>query len=214
MTLPLPTQGLYAITSDSLSDEALLAAVAAALQGGVALLQYRDKMRALPAKQALAGRLRELCHQRGVPLIVNDDIALASAVNADGVHLGRDDASIAAARAKLGAGAIIGVSCYNSLDLARQAQAMGASYAAFGRFYTSSTKPLASPASVETLRQAKAELSIPLAAIGGVTPANGAVLQAVGASFLCAVEGVFGQPDPRQAARAYDALFPKTGECG
>lgn len=210
MILPLPSQGLYVITSDGLTDNALLAAVAAAIQGGAVLVQYRDKQRTLSAKRVLGRGLCELCHQLRVPLIVNDDIALAGDVGADGVHLGRDDAGISDARVALGPSAIVGMSCYNSLDLARHAQSMGASYAAFGRFHASSTKPLASHAKLETLQRAKAELSIPLAVIGGITPANGAPLVAAGAAFLCAIEGVIGQPNPEQAARAYDALFPRS----
>lgn len=207
MTIPLPKQGLYAITADGMSESALLAAVAAAIEGGAVMLQYRDKSRALPEKQMLARRLCELCHGRNIPLIVNDDIALAALVGADGVHLGKDDAAIGAARSALGPGAIIGVSCYDNLELARRAQILGASYAAFGRFFPSSSKPNATPASSATLQQAKQELHIPLAAIGGITPANGAPLVAAGADFLCAIDGLFGQSDPRQAAQCYAALF-------
>jgi thiamine-phosphate pyrophosphorylase len=207
MTPALPLRGLYAITAQQPDDEAMLAAVAAAIEGGSAVIQYRDKWREEAAKLALAQRLRALCHARGVPLIINDDIALAAQAQAAGVHLGRDDAGVAEARRVLGPAAIIGVSCYNSLELARQAHALGASYAAFGRFFASNSKPLATPAALDTLQRAKAELAIPLAAIGGVTPANGAALLAAGADFLCAIEGVFGQPDVRQAARDYAALF-------
>lgn len=203
----LPPRGLYAITAQQPDDDAMLAAVAAAIEGGAVLVQYRDKWRDADAKRALARRLCALCHERGVPLIVNDDIALAAAVQAAGVHLGRDDAGVAEARRVLGPAAIVGVSCYNSLELARQAQTLGASYAAFGRFFASNSKPLATPAALDTLQQAKATLAIPLAAIGGVTPSNGAALLAAGADFLCAIEGVFGQPDVRQAARDYAALF-------
>lgn len=206
MTLPLPHRGLYAITND-LDDDALLAAVEAAIEGGAVLLQYRDKRRALLEKQALGRRLVELCHGLNVPLIVNDDIELAAQLDADGVHLGRDDAGIAAARAALGPGAIVGVSCYNSLELARRAQELGASYAAFGRFFPSNSKPGATPASLETLRLAKAELTIPVAAIGGVTPGNGAPLIAAGADLICAIDGLFGQPEVRCTAQNYAALF-------
>lgn len=207
MSLPLPPLGLYAITNDNPDDDALLAAVAAVIRGGAALVQYRDKHRSQREKQALGRRLAELCHGLGVPLIVNDDFSLAASVGADGVHLGREDAGFAEARAALGADAIIGVSCYNSLDLARRAQQMGASYAAFGRFFASNSKPGALPASLETLRLAKTGLAIPIAAIGGVTPGNGGPLLVAGADLICAIDGLFGQPDPERAARNYAELF-------
>lgn len=206
-TLPLPTHGLYLITSDNLSAEALPPAVDAAIQGGAVLVQYRNKRLPAAAKLAQGQCLRKLCRERNVPFIVNDDVALAAELEADGVHLGKDDAGIVEARRVLGNGAIIGVSCYNSLDLAHQAAALGADYVAFGRFFPSSTKPLASPAEVETLRLAKAALNIPLVAIGGITPANGAALLAGGADFLAVVEGVFGQADPELAAKAYGRLW-------
>lgn len=206
MTLPLPRQGLYAITN-GLDDDALPAAVAAAIQDGAVLVQYRDKRRSPPEKQALGQRLVELCHGLGVALIVNDDIELAAKLGADGVHLGRDDVCIAAARAALGPDAIVGVSCYNSLELARRAQELGANYAAFGRFFPSNSKPDATPASLETLRLAKAELTIPIAAIGGITPGNGAPLVAAGADLICAIDGLFGQADVRHSAQNYAALF-------
>ncbi|TAN50574.1 MAG: thiamine phosphate synthase [Methylococcaceae bacterium] len=206
-TLPLPTHGLYVLTSDNLSAAALPPAVDAAIQGGAVLVQYRNKRLPAAAKLALGQCLRKLCRERNVPFIVNDDVALATELDADGVHLGKDDAGIVEARRVLGNDAIIGVSCYNSLDLARQAAAMGADYVAFGRFFPSSTKPLASPAAVETLQRARAELSIPLVAIGGITPANGAALLAGGADFLAVIEGVFGQTEPEVAAKAYAALW-------
>ncbi|BBL69653.1 thiamine phosphate synthase [Methylogaea oryzae] len=206
MTLALPRKGLYAITND-LDDDALLAAVQAAIEGGAVLLQYRDKRRSPAQKEALGRDLLQLCHGLGVPLIVNDDIELAARLGADGVHLGRDDAGIAAARAALGPDAIVGVSCYNSLELARRAQSLGASYAAFGRFFPSKSKPDATPASLETLRLAKAELRIPIAAIGGITPANGAPLAAAGADLICAIDGLFGHAEVRRSAQDYAALF-------
>lgn len=214
MSLPLPTHGLYAITGDGLGDDALLAAVAAAIRGGAALVQYRDKRSAPAAQLQLGQRLLQLCRAHRVALIVNDDVALAARLGADGVHLGKDDADPAAAREALGNDAIVGVSCYDSLERARRAQALGASYAAFGRFFPSGSKPQATPASLNTLRQARAELSLPLAAIGGVTPDNGAALLMAGADFLCAIEGVFGQADVESAARAYCRLFSNYRQLG
>ena len=200
--------GLYAIADSSYLDtESFVPAVRAALAGGARVIQYRDKKNDTATCERLAGELNTLCRTHGVPLLINDDVALAVAVGASGVHIGRDDPDIAAARATLGPAAIIGVSCYNELARARAAQASGADYVAFGRFFVSRTKPQAVPADLELLRIARAELKIPIVAIGGITPDNGASLIATGADALAVIEGVFGQPDIRAAAARYAQLF-------
>jgi thiamine-phosphate pyrophosphorylase len=122
------------------------------------------------------------------------------------VHIGRDDGSIKRARQRLGEQAIIGISCYDSVEHARQAQEQGATYVAFGRFFPSSSKPLALPASIETLRLAKQTLNIPIVAIGGILPENGSLLLAAGADLLAVIGGLFDE-QPEQAARTYQALF-------
>ena len=200
-----PTRGLYAITqTEGKSADAVINEVAAALRGGAVVVQYRDK-NPLDAP-FLARELVRICHQHQVPLLINDDIELAALVGADGVHLGREDGAIAQARQRLGNDAIIGVSCYNAVEHALAAQAEGATYVAFGRFFPSSSKPLAAPAEIETLRQAKRVLSIPIVAIGGILPENGAPLIAAGADLLAVIGGIFDH-QPEQAARAYQALF-------
>jgi len=200
----LTRRGLYAITDGPRPD--LLAAVKAALRGGVALLQYRDKT-ADSARRAFEARaLRELCARFEIPFIVNDDVELALAVGADGVHLDEDDGDIAAARARLGAGAIIGVSCYDSPARARHLAAAGADYLAFGAFFPSPTKPNARRATPEMLREAK-PLGLPLVAIGGVTPDNARPLIDAGADFLAVISGIFAQADPEAAARRYVAMY-------
>jgi thiamine-phosphate pyrophosphorylase len=143
-----------------------------------------------------------------MPLIVNDDVELAAGIGAAGVHLGEDDADIAAARSRLGNGAIIGVSCYDSLERARDLAAAGADYLAFGAFFPSPTKPQARRATPDLLRAARA-FGKPLVAIGGITPDNAADLIAAGADFVAVVSGVFGQPDVTDAARRYASLFQK-----
>ena len=147
-----------------------------------------------------------LGHSFGVPVIINDHVELAFAVGADGVHLGQDDGSIGAARARLGPDAIIGVSCYASLTKARTAAAEGADYLAFGSFFPSQTKPHAVRAGLEVLQVARG-LGKPLVAIGGILPENGGPLIAAGAQALAVVDGVFGQADIANAARAYQHLF-------
>lgn len=175
------------------------------------MVQYRDKGRDAPRRRAEAGALLALCRARSVPLIVNDDIDLAATIGADGVHLGRDDASLRHARERLGPRALIGVSCYNRLECAISAQAQGASYVAFGRFFPSPTKPGAAAAPVRLLREARPRVSLPIVAIGGITPENGGLLVRAGADLLAVISGVLGAADPARAAQAYQACFETYG---
>jgi thiamine-phosphate pyrophosphorylase len=205
--MKFPARGLYAITqTDGKSPATVIAEVEAAIRGGAAVVQYRDKN----PKDALylARELVKLCHRHQVPLLVNDSIELALETGADGVHLGKDDGHIREARERLGPDAIIGISCYDSLERALEAQAHGATYAAFGRFFPSGTKPLASPAHPDTLRQAKQALAIPIVAIGGILPENGAALLAAGADLLAVIGGIFDRA-PESSARAYQHLFDR-----
>lgn len=208
MRQAVPGYGLYAITDTGLSgDLAVEDAVKQAILGGARMIQYREKHLRGAELEATAARLAILCRRHGVPLIINDDIGLAARCGASGVHLGRDDSPPQAAREQLGDEAIIGVSCYDSLARATGAVAAGADYVAFGRFYPSRSKPQAVPADPSLLTRARAELEVPVVAIGGITPANGAALLAAGANLLAAIEGVFGQPDIEAAARGYADLF-------
>ena len=203
--MKLPRRGLYAITqTEHKTADIIIEEVAAALRGGAVIVQYRDKN---PIDAAdLATQLLKLCHRHRVPLIINDDVKLAANIGADGVHLGQDDGSIALARNHLGPEAIIGVSCYNSIERAINAQVQSASYVAFGRFFPSTSKPLAAPAHLDTLRQAKLALNIPIVAIGGILPENGQSLLKAGADLLAVIGGLFGD-EPESMARAYRQLF-------
>ncbi|MGZ8245593.1 thiamine phosphate synthase [Methylomagnum sp.] len=204
--LPFPARGLYAITREGYPDAAALAlAVASAIRGGATAIQYRAKSAADPLDEA--ARLLAVCRAGRVPLIINDDVELAGQVGADGVHLGRDDVGLAEAKRLLGPDAIVGVSCYDSVDQAELAVAAGASYVAFGRFFPSRTKPSAPCARLESLAAAKQRLAVPIVAIGGITPANGGALLAAGAGLLAVIEGVFGEDDPADAARRFRPLF-------
>ena len=207
MAHPLLTRnGLYAITDGPRDD--LVAACEAAIDGGAVLLQYRDKTDDAARRLAEARALADLCARRQVALIVNDDVDLALASGAMGVHLGEDDADIASARAKLGPCAIVGVSCYDSIERARALAAAGADYLAFGAFFPSPTKPGARKATPVLLREAKS-LGAPLVAIGGITAANGAPLIEAGANYLAVISAVFGARDVRAAARSFAALFDR-----
>jgi thiamine-phosphate pyrophosphorylase len=199
-----PSSGLYAITQADKAADELISDVAAAIRGGAVVVQYRDKKPAAPV--FVARELVEICHQHNVPLIINDNIELAVLSKADGVHLGKDDVDLVEARRRLGCKAIIGLSCYNSLERALTAQVLGASYVAFGRFFPSNSKPLAAPAELTTLIEAKKKLRIPIVAIGGILPVNGDQVLAAGADLLAVIGGVFDQ-NPEQSALAYQHLF-------
>lgn len=202
-----PIRGLYAIADTGvISGDRLLDAVGQAITGGARLVQYRDKEGA-GARTGQARALAALCRRLGVLYIVNDDPELAAAAGADGVHIGRDDAPLAQVRERLAQGSIVGVSCYNDLGRALAAEAAGADYVAFGSFYPSATKPHAVRADLELLREARARLRLPVVAIGGITPENGARLIAAGADALAVINGVFAQPDIEAAARRYAQLF-------
>jgi len=201
-------RGLYVITDDRHDTTAqLVERVGQAIAGGARTVQYRAKD--VPAKTRCdeAAALKELCCRHKIPLIINDDIELAQQIGADGVHLGRDDMPLLAARQQLGEQALIGISCYNRLDTAISAQRDGADYVAFGSFFPSPTKPGAVTAPLTLLQQAQRHLSLPIVAIGGITAGNGANLISAGATALAVVSGVFAGSDIRSAAAAYARLF-------
>ena len=201
-------RGLYAITDDRLlPDERLESAVTAALTGGARLLQYRSKSPDPALRLAQALRLKKLCDRFAVPLIINDDPGLCEASGADGVHLGQADTAVAVARQQLGPQAIIGTSCHESLDLALAAQEAGASYVAFGRFFASRTKPEAPPAGLWVLEQARQRLSIPVVAIGGINPQNGASVITAGAHMVAVIDYLFAADDVESRARQLSNLF-------
>jgi thiamine-phosphate pyrophosphorylase len=197
---------LYAITPDCHDTQDLLRRVRFALEGGASVLQYRNKAADDQLRLVQARALRELAQTFDVPLIINDDVQLAARVEADGVHLGEADASLEAARKVLGKDKMVGVSCYNRLSLAREAAAAGADYVAFGAFFPSSVKPGAVSAGVDLLRQAR-ELAVPVVAIGGISPANGAVLVQAGADALAVISALFDAIDIRATAQEFSKLF-------
>jgi thiamine-phosphate pyrophosphorylase len=202
-----PLRGLYAITPERIDAALLEAQVAAALRGGARFVQYRDKTRDAAQQAAIARSLRALCHRHNARLIVNDNLELAIAVDADGVHLGGTDGDLAAARRALGPNRLLGASCYANFDLARRAVAAGADYVAFGAVYPSPTKPLAPLAPLSLFTRCRAELGIPACAIGGITADNGAALIASGADLLAVISDLFEAPDIESRASALHQLF-------
>lgn len=200
-------KGLYALTPDSTDTADLLRRVRLALSGGVRVLQYRNKIANPALRLTQAQALRAVTREFGVTLIVNDDAQLAARVDADGVHLGATDGEIKTARALLGNNRLIGVSCYNQLSLAHSAVLAGADYVAFGAFYSSGVKPDAAVATLDLLRDARAELSVPIVAIGGISAENGAVLVQAGADALAVISAVFDAADIQLAAQNLAKLF-------
>lgn len=199
--------GVYAITHETADTARLLTQVAAALAGGAAAVQYRDKSAEVARRHEQASELVALCRRFGVPLIVNDDLRLADLCDADGVHLGRDDGSLREARIILGKDKFIGASCYQSLERAVAAQAAGADYVAFGSFFPSPTKPAAGRADTGLLHEATRAIHLPLVAIGGITLANAPPLLDAGADSLAVLSALFDAADIRAAAHDLNRLF-------
>lgn len=204
MVNPVP-RGLYAITSDALADDAgrLIAAVESSVAAGAAIVQLRAKRVAPSSREQLAGSLVEVCRARGVPLIVNDDVDLALRVGADGVHLGREDGRLVDARARLGTGRIIGITCNNDAHRAFEAAGQGADYIALGRFFPSRSKPDAPQAQPGLLETVRAATRTPICVIGGLRPDNIGPLRDAGADLFAAIDAIFGDADVAAATRRF-----------
>ena len=202
--------GLYLVTPDWDDTDRLLATTRSALHAGAAMLQYRNKGASPSLRLEQAAALLALCRQYHRPLVINDHVELCLALDADGVHVGGTDASVAQARAMLGPDKIVGASCYGDLALARAAQRDGASYVAFGGFYPSRVKQYSFRTEAALIDLAKAEIMLPLVVIGGMTPANAAPLVARGASMVAAISSVYAAAVPGAVVRELDALFSGT----
>ena len=200
-------KGLYLVTPDWDDTEALIKATEIALTVGVGLLQYRHKTASGELRLEQASALLTLCRQHNVPFIVNDHIDLCLKLDADGIHVGGTDASVAVVRTLLGKDKILGASCYGDFSLAEQAQIAGASYVAFGGFYPSRVKKyeVSTPASI--VSKAKAELTVPVCVIGGMTPENAKPLLKEGADMVAAISSVYSAADIATAVREFAALF-------
>ena len=202
-------RGLYAITDSQLLAGKWMPYIEAALDGGLTLLQYRDKSSDEARRLREAEALRDMCARYNAHLIINDDAELAARLGV-GVHLGQTDGPLTPARALLGRQAIIGSTCHSQIELGEQAAKEGASYVAFGRFFNSSTKPRAPTATLDVLDEARARIKLPICAIGGITLDNAAPLVDHGADLLAVVHGLFGAESPQEVtrrARAFNALM-------
>jgi thiamine-phosphate pyrophosphorylase len=199
--------GLYAITPDEADTAALARKVGEAIAGGARAVQYRNKSADARLRRDQGAALLALCRSLRVPLVINDDLDLAVSLGADGLHLGRDDAALAAARARLGPGRMLGASCYDRLDLALAAYRAGADYVAFGSAFTSSTKPGAVRAPLSLYREAKARLACPVVAIGGITRENARLVIDAGADAVAVISALFDAPGVEQRAREFARMF-------
>lgn len=200
-------RGLYAVTPERADGGALLADVEAALAGGCRVVQLRDKLSPMAERLARARALRAATLRHGALLLINDDLALCRLVDADGVHLGRDDGDLALARRLLGPEKILGASCYADLARAQAAEQAGADYVAFGAAFPSPTKPEAANATVDLFFRAKTALTVKVCAIGGITAANAPTLLAAGVDLLAVITDLFSAPDIAARAAAYQRLF-------
>lgn len=206
MNRPSLPRGLYALTDPDLLPEPVLAErVAAAIAGGARIVQFRDKTADAPIRRRRARLVLAACRAGDALCIINDDAALAADIGADGVHVGRDDGDARRARQVVGPDRLVGVSCYDRLELANAAVVAGADYVAFGSVWPSLSKPGAVRAPLELLRQAAAALPVPIIAIGGITRANAAETIAAGAHCVAVIRDLFADPDPFGAAQVLSA---------
>jgi thiamine-phosphate pyrophosphorylase len=199
--------GLYLVTPDWDDTQKMLAATEAGLRGGAAIVQYRHKTAAPELRREQASQLLALCRRYGKPFIVNDFVELCMELDADGIHVGGTDMSVAQVRAAVGPSKIVGASCYGSMELARSAHQAGASYVAFGGFYPSRVKKYEVSTPPEIVAQAKKEIPVPNVVIGGMTQENSVPLVAQGADMVAAISSVYFADDPEAAARAFVQLF-------
>ena len=198
--------GLYAVTPDAADTGLLLAQTESALEGGVRLVQYRNKLADETLRRTQAVALHAVCRRHHAKLIINDHVDLAADIDADGVHVGAADAAVSTARRRLARGKIIGASCYDDLQRARCAAAEGADYVAFGSFFDSAVKPGAVRAPLSILQAAR-PLGLPIVAIGGITLANVPILIAAGADAVAVISALFAATDIEAAAREFCVRF-------
>jgi thiamine-phosphate pyrophosphorylase len=200
-------KGLYAITPDMADLNTLVHKTQLAIEGGAFMVQYRSKKQDHAVKMQQCAAILRLCREYGVPCIVNDDVEMCRILEADGVHLGENDDNIAEVRRILGEDAIIGSSCYDQLDRAKQAQKEGATYVAFGAVFPTPTKPNAPRATLELLREAKREIHIPIVAIGGITVNNAHDVIEAGVDAIAVITSLFEAKTIKETAETFLKMF-------
>jgi thiamine-phosphate pyrophosphorylase len=208
--MKLPPCGLYAITDyDRLRHQEILDKTREILSAGAVLLQFRNKTAENAQLEKQAMDLKSLCAEFNVPLIVNDNLTLARTIDADGLHIGKDDADFKEARDQLGDQKIIGISCYNDIHRARTAVSEGADYIAFGSFFRTSSKDNTVKADISLLRRASLDLDLPVVAIGGITTDNAHILVEAGADYLAVISGLYQAENCFGTAEQYIQIINK-----
>ena len=200
-------KGLYAITPDMADLNTLIQKTQLAIEGGAFMVQYRSKIQDRDVKMQQCAAILRLCREYKIPCIVNDDVDMCRILEADGVHLGEKDDNIADVRRILGEDAIIGSSCYDQLNRAKQAQNEGASYVAFGAMFETLTKPNAPRATLELLREAKSQIQIPIVAIGGITMNNAHDVIETGIDAIAVINSLFEAKTIKETAETFSKMF-------
>jgi thiamine-phosphate pyrophosphorylase len=198
--------GLYAITPDEPRTDILVGKVGQALRGGASVVQYRNKSARPELRLEQARALATLCREASACFIVNDDLALALELDADGVHLGGEDGDLALARKKLRPGKLLGASCYDRIELAQAAVQANVDYLAFGSVFGSVTKPAAVRAPLAIFADARRRFSLPLVAIGGITLQNAPQVFAAGADAVAVISALFDAGDITERAAGFTRL--------
>ena len=198
--------GLYAITPDEPSTQVLARKVGQALQGGAAIVQYRNKSASPDLRREQGLALAALCREAKACFIVNDDLALALELDADGLHLGAEDGDLVLARKQLGSEKLLGASCYDRIDLAQAAVQASVDYLAFGSVFGSLTKPAAVRAPLAIFAEARRRFSLPLVAIGGITLQNAPQVFAAGADAVAVISDLFDAADIAERAAGFTRL--------
>jgi thiamine-phosphate pyrophosphorylase len=201
-------KGLYVIADAAcIGEDSIINKTEEVLTAGVKIIQYRDKVNSLDDRYKIAEELRRLTHDHECLLLINDDTQLAQSIEADGVHLGKEDGSIKLARKLLGDDKIIGASCYAQFENAQATINASADYIAFGSFFPSETKPNAPRAEIALIAKAKQQFNIPVCAIGGITPQNATKVLKAGADMIAVISAVFNASSPKRAVQEYLSLI-------
>ena len=204
-------KGLYVITPEGLIDDSkAIEKVKSAIEGGAKIVQFRQKaITNLKKSISFARDLKDICQELKTTLIINDNLELTEEIDADGIHLGKNDINYDYARGRLGGDKIIGVSCYNQPELAIKAEKSGANYIALGSFFPSITKPEALICNLSTLEETHKKINIPIVAIGGISNKNGLQLIRKGAHNLACISDIFYDTNIKDAAQRIASLFIK-----
>lgn len=206
--IKMPGKGLYVITEhEQLGFTEVLSRTELILQSGIVALQYRNKFADTRQKLFEARQLQSLCKRYATLFVINDDVELAIELQSDGIHIGREDPGCMTTRSRVGKNMLVGVSCYNDLNLAEAACSCGADYIAFGAMFPTSSKANTSKASPDIIKTAKQRYNLPVVAIGGITPENCRPVLKAGADMLAVISSVYLATDPPSVVNHFNQLI-------